>query len=95
MSGNCVGVAVVVAVSSCVALMAAYAHRQLSLAFMKKAQNEIGMGGNRMKKKVRFAADVVEPSWNNKNYRKRHFRAPGDLAAMPDSDLPLNVATAN
>lgn len=72
------------AASGSVVLVALQAHRRLMSDFQKKFEMEIG-GGNRgvsccgsttpRKKKVRFADDVVEPSSDNKEYRRRHSEA--------------------
>ncbi|XP_072955846.1 uncharacterized protein [Typha angustifolia] len=75
-SSGCMGLMAVVAVSSSVALVALQVHRRLASDFMKKFESEL-VGGPRIrpKKKVRFAADVAEPSSNNEEYRRRRLRA--------------------
>ncbi|PKA50900.1 hypothetical protein AXF42_Ash007555 [Apostasia shenzhenica] len=71
-SSGCVGVMAVVAVSSSVALVALQIHKRLVSDFMKKVQTELGGARvRRPKKKVRFAADVIEPSADNEEYRRR------------------------
>ncbi|KAG0481295.1 hypothetical protein HPP92_012153 [Vanilla planifolia] len=71
-SSGCVGIMAVVAVSSSVAFVAHQVHKRLDSDFMKKVALELGGGRiNRPKKKVRFAADVKDPSTDNKEYRRR------------------------
>ncbi|WOL08929.1 hypothetical protein Cni_G17682 [Canna indica] len=71
-SNECVGLMAVVAVSSGVALVALQVHKRLTSNFLKKVELlSINGGDLKPKKKVRFAADVVEPSSNNKEYRRR------------------------
>ncbi|PKU81381.1 hypothetical protein MA16_Dca017419 [Dendrobium catenatum] len=66
------GVMAVVVVSSSVGLVAFQIHKRLVSDFMKKVQLEPGgVNGSKPKKKVRFAAGVVDPSTDNKEYRKR------------------------
>ncbi|KAF9664840.1 hypothetical protein SADUNF_Sadunf16G0059900 [Salix dunnii] len=63
------------AVSGSVVLIARQVHKRLLSDFMKKMELELA-GSRRScqdKKKVRFADDVIEPSSNNKEYRKRHL----------------------
>ncbi|KAG0450673.1 hypothetical protein HPP92_026621 [Vanilla planifolia] len=71
-SSGCIGLMAVVAVSSSVALVAVQAHKRLVSDFMKKVESELGgVKMSKPKKKVRFAADVIEPSTANKEYRRR------------------------
>ncbi|KAG0483722.1 hypothetical protein HPP92_011806 [Vanilla planifolia] len=74
-SSGCVGIMAVVAVSSSVAFVAHQVHKRLDSDFMKKVALELGNNNgwriNRPKKKVRFAADVKDPSTDNKEYRRR------------------------
>ncbi|CAL9758459.1 unnamed protein product [Musa acuminata subsp. burmannicoides] len=70
-SSNCMGLVAVVAVSGSIALVALQVHRRLASDFIKKVESEIGRERNRPRKKVRFAPDVIEPSSNNEEYRRR------------------------
>ncbi|KAI3841458.1 hypothetical protein MKX03_021107 [Papaver bracteatum] len=57
-----------------VVLVDLLARKRLLSYFMSKAGLELGsagVGNVRQKKKVRFADDVIEPSSNNKEYRKQ------------------------
>ncbi|OVA07207.1 hypothetical protein BVC80_1289g135 [Macleaya cordata] len=72
---NSVGFMTVFAVSGSVVLVALQAHKRLLSDFMKKVELELGgIGKVQSKKKVRFADDVLEPSSNNKEYRKQRSR---------------------
>ncbi|XP_058106752.1 uncharacterized protein LOC131250150 [Magnolia sinica] len=74
-SSDGIGLMAVVAISGSVALVALEAHRRLLAEFLKKVELELGAGrNNQHKKKVRFADDVIEPSSNNKEYRKQHMK---------------------
>ncbi|KAI3907150.1 hypothetical protein MKW92_034390 [Papaver armeniacum] len=62
------------AVLGSVVLVALQAHMRLLPYFMRKAEldpGNAGVGKAQQKKKVRFADDVIEPSANNKEYRKQ------------------------
>ncbi|KMZ75316.1 hypothetical protein ZOSMA_116G00390 [Zostera marina] len=76
-SSNYMGLMAVMAASGSVVLVALQAHRRLVSDFRRKFEIELngGVRGKERKKKVRFAADVVEPSSNNKEYRRRHSMA--------------------
>ncbi|XVE75832.1 hypothetical protein DITRI_Ditri12bG0123100 [Diplodiscus trichospermus] len=70
-----VGFMAVFAVSGSVVFVAREAHKRLLSDFMKKIEFELGGSGKyQVKKRVRFADDVMEPSSNNKEYRKRNHR---------------------
>ncbi|RZC78490.1 hypothetical protein C5167_002692 [Papaver somniferum] len=75
---NSVGFMTVFAVSGSVVLVALQAHKRLLSDFMKKVELELGtaagVGKVQQKKKVHFADDVIEPSSNNKEYRKQRSR---------------------
>ncbi|KAJ4705439.1 Transmembrane protein [Melia azedarach] len=66
------GFVAVFVVSGSVAFVARQAHNRLLSEFMQKIEYEMcGSEKCQEKKKVRFADDVIEPSSNNKEYRKR------------------------
>ncbi|XP_074573820.1 uncharacterized protein LOC141830234 [Curcuma longa] len=75
---NCMGLMAVVAVSGSVALVSLQLHKRLASDIIKKLESEIGCIRSRVseeqrrtKKRVRFASDVIEPSSNNEEYRRR------------------------
>ncbi|KAI4378627.1 hypothetical protein MLD38_016081 [Melastoma candidum] len=68
----------VVAVSGGIAYIAVQAHKRLLSDFMDKIQSQFegrqqrrSEGGKKVVKKVHFSGDVVEPSSDNKDYRRR------------------------
>ncbi|XVE61354.1 hypothetical protein DITRI_Ditri06bG0032800 [Diplodiscus trichospermus] len=70
-----VGFMAVFAVSGSIVFIAREAHKRLLTDFMKKIEFELGGTGKcQVKKRVRFADDVMEPSSNNEEYRKRNHR---------------------
>ncbi|XWS66543.1 hypothetical protein CRYUN_Cryun05aG0208800 [Craigia yunnanensis] len=69
-----VGFMAVFAVSGSVDFIAREVHKRLLADFMKKIEFELGGSGKcQVKKRVRFADDVMEPSSNNKEYRKKNL----------------------
>ncbi|XVF55919.1 hypothetical protein PTKIN_Ptkin06aG0074400 [Pterospermum kingtungense] len=78
-AGSSVGVGfmAVFAVSGSVVFIARELHKRLLSDFMKKIEFELGETGKscQVKKRVRFADDVMEPSSNNKEYRKRNHHS--------------------
>ncbi|XP_039044139.1 uncharacterized protein LOC120183537 [Hibiscus syriacus] len=70
------GLMAVFAVSGSVVFIANEVHKRLLSDFMNKIEFELaGNGKCQVKKRVRFADDVREPSSNNKEYRKRNLSA--------------------
>ncbi|RWR82137.1 hypothetical protein CKAN_01084800 [Cinnamomum micranthum f. kanehirae] len=104
-SSNEVGLmAVVAAVSGSVVLVAMQAHKRLVSEFLKKFEFELGVGKDHPKKKVRFSEEVLEPSANNKEYRRRPCKIAANINPIPTNinftgvdfsrengyDMPLN-----
>ncbi|KAH7512281.1 hypothetical protein FEM48_Zijuj12G0074000 [Ziziphus jujuba var. spinosa] len=101
-----VGFMAVFAVSGSVVLLAHQVHKRLFSNFMKNIEFELNgpfyshahnklasvvTEKNLGKKMVRFADDVVEPSSNNKEYRKRHCSAK-QVSTMENNDIVQNQA---
>ncbi|KAK8514716.1 hypothetical protein V6N13_103127 [Hibiscus sabdariffa] len=94
------GLMAVFAVSGSVVFIANEVHKRLLSDFMKKIEFEFsGNGECQVKKRVRFADDVREPSSNNKEYRKRNHsvlaivrqaRVGGDADRRQILKMPLN-----
>ncbi|TQD88066.1 hypothetical protein C1H46_026363 [Malus baccata] len=101
----------VFAVSGSVVVLAHQLHKRLLSDFMKNIESELGgflsphkrlaSGGSekvQTKKTVRFAEDVVEPSSNNKEYRKRRSgnntkqakKGSGNHKMEDNNSMPLN-----
>ncbi|KAF5747751.1 hypothetical protein HS088_TW05G00478 [Tripterygium wilfordii] len=75
MESTGVGFMAVFAVSGSLVLIARQLHRRLVSDFMKKIEFELsGSARCNGRKKVKFAEDVMEPSSNNKEYRRRPCR---------------------
>ncbi|XP_030512512.1 uncharacterized protein LOC115726670 [Rhodamnia argentea] len=85
-----VGLLAVCAVSGSVALIALQVQKRLLSDFMKKIESELqGLGTSqkyKTKKKVQFAEDVIEPSSNNREYRRSKCQAKTDQGF----DMPAN-----
>ncbi|KAF5750610.1 hypothetical protein HS088_TW03G00949 [Tripterygium wilfordii] len=91
-----VGFMAVFAVSGSVVLIARQLHKRLVSDFMKKIEFELtGSARCNGGRKVKFAEDVMEPSSNNKEYRRRPYlmrsvKGGGDedevLLVMEDKD---------
>ncbi|KAM7262096.1 hypothetical protein ACFE04_021173 [Oxalis oulophora] len=69
-----IGFMTVFAVSGSVVLIARQVHKRLVSDFMKKIEIEFSGSSRNFdgKKKVTFAENVIEPSSNNKEYRRKH-----------------------
>ncbi|XP_062109774.1 uncharacterized protein LOC133821591 isoform X1 [Humulus lupulus] len=98
-----VGFMAVFAVTGSVVLLAHQIHKRVLSDFMKDIEFELGLRkrsleiGSSMKrtssnKTVKFAEDVVEPSSNNKEYRKKQMekRAHHHNHQHPKADMPIN-----
>ncbi|XP_010525602.1 PREDICTED: uncharacterized protein LOC104803375 [Tarenaya hassleriana] len=68
------GFMAVFAVSGSVVLLATQFHKRLLSDFMEKIKFELRSQKCMAMKKVRLAADVVGPSVNNEEYRRRHSK---------------------
>ncbi|XP_022765787.1 uncharacterized protein LOC111310570 [Durio zibethinus] len=100
-----VGFMAVFAVSGSVVFVAHEVHKRLLSDFMEKIEFELGGSGKcKVKKRVHFADDVMEPSSNNKEYRKgnhsfnlaKQAKEIGEddhhhqVLEISDSSMPLN-----
>ncbi|XP_071721626.1 uncharacterized protein [Rutidosis leptorrhynchoides] len=81
-----IGFVTVFAVSGSVVLIARHVHKRLVSEFMKKIEVEFAGSSKNFdgKKKVKFAENVIEPSSNNKEYRRRHSNIKPVNAAKVD-----------
>ncbi|KAK4766954.1 hypothetical protein SAY86_014705 [Trapa natans] len=96
-SNGGVGLIAVCAVSWSVAMIALQAHRRLLSDFMKKMDSQLhekeAYGSSRVKK-VRFAEDVVEPSSNNKEYRRSRGRRNKEEGTSRSANINSPVGSA-
>lgn len=74
-----IGFMTVFAVSGTVVLLAAQVHKRLLSCYMQKFELQFDMENKENKKKkekrVSFAEDVMEPSGNNKEYRRKNKKS--------------------
>ncbi|KAJ0262132.1 hypothetical protein HA466_0051180 [Hirschfeldia incana] len=70
-----IGFMTVFAVSGSVVLLAAQLHKRLLSHHMEKLELQLDVKNKKKKKKVRFAEDVMEPSGNNKEYRRQNRKS--------------------
>ncbi|TYH76903.1 hypothetical protein ES332_D04G117200v1 [Gossypium tomentosum] len=85
-----VGFMAVIAVTGSVVFIAHEVHKRPLSDFMKKIEIELGGNGKcGVKRRVYFAKNVIEPSSNNKEYKKKNNQARviGDHHA---SSMPFN-----
>ncbi|KAL6997886.1 hypothetical protein U1Q18_008013 [Sarracenia purpurea var. burkii] len=83
------GFMAVFAVSGSVVLLAHQVHKRFLSDFMKKIEFELVKSHkDHPKKKVRFADDVVEPSSDNKRYRRKHSWKAAVAAACGGNRTP-------
>ncbi|KAG2332695.1 hypothetical protein Bca52824_003875 [Brassica carinata] len=74
-----IGFMTVFAVSGSVVLLAAQLHKRLLSHHMEKLELQLDVKNKekkkKKKKKVSFAEDVMEPSGNNKEYRRKNRKS--------------------
>ncbi|KAA8518433.1 hypothetical protein F0562_015907 [Nyssa sinensis] len=78
------GFMAVFAVSGSVVLLSLQLHKRLLSDFMKKIEFELGSEKDMPKKKVRFADDVMDPSSENKEHRRKHLGKPATRVDLID-----------
>lgn len=75
-----IGFMTVFAVSGTVVLVAAQVHKRLLSCYMQNFELQFDMENkeknkNKKEKKVSFAEDVMDPSGNNKEYRRKNKKS--------------------
>ncbi|KAF8091350.1 hypothetical protein N665_0447s0010 [Sinapis alba] len=89
-----IGFMTVFAVSGSVVLLAAQFHKRLLSHHMEKLELQLDVKSKekKKKKKVSFAEDVMEPSGNNKEYRRKNRKSnleAGGIRRIPQTSQVL------